>query len=158
MTKLSPGQEYLTPFVGDCDRNSGLLCIFRTVQGPHGLRRITLLFVPYPLHGSRHPQKFSFRLARLVRPLSLSLSLSLSPPVLASSCCANNFYSPVSSRVSIPVEALLRGNFRPPPNRHSQPAVSFSRGKIASNANVHVIGQGIILQIGNRSKFVHSDF
>ena len=36
MTKLSPGQEYLTPFVGDCDRNSGLLCIFRTVQGPHG--------------------------------------------------------------------------------------------------------------------------
>lgn len=34
MTKLSSGQEYLTPFVGDCDRNSGSLCIFRTVQGP----------------------------------------------------------------------------------------------------------------------------
>lgn len=53
MTKLSPGQEYLTPF-HRCewrggegrggirgDRNSASLCIFRTVQGP--------LLARYPL-------------------------------------------------------------------------------------------------------------
>lgn len=58
MIKLSLGQEYLTPFVGDCDRNSSSLCIFRTVQGPHRCAYYPLFLLPALLLG-----KFSFRLA-----------------------------------------------------------------------------------------------
>lgn len=64
MIKLSLGQEYLTPFVGDCDRNSSSLCIFRTVQGPHRCAYYPLFLLPaLPL------AKFSFRLASRAAPL-----------------------------------------------------------------------------------------
>lgn len=64
MIKLSLGQEYLTPFVGDCDRNSSSLCIFRTVQGPHRCAYYPLFLLPALLLG-----KFSFRLASRTVPL-----------------------------------------------------------------------------------------
>lgn len=64
MIKLSLGQEYLTPFVGDCDRNSSSLCIFRTVQGPHRCAYYPLFLLPAPLLG-----KFSFRPASRAAPL-----------------------------------------------------------------------------------------
>lgn len=80
MTKLSPGQEYLTPFHRCAerggeggirgDRNSASLCIFRTVQGPQTplLARYPLS-PPPPLRSLAPPKaKFSSFSSPFVRP------------------------------------------------------------------------------------------
>lgn len=114
MIKLSLGQEYLTPFVGDCDRNSSSLCIFRTVQGPRRCAYYPLFLLPALLLG-----KFSSRPASRV---------SRGSPILFMVARPNQF-AVAFRRVRRISTTIVYRPFRLLLAEKNAPAIRFERGE-----------------------------